>query len=143
MTKLLAATLSISLFIFSGCTQQTSNENINTNSTQNKNYNTYIIGDKYNYVKKITYFDENNGKKIIFYLDNENTYIKKFNLCEEKESSCDSFISIKKLEELKFPYFISFDFVFQDKSFIKLHNGFYIDGVNKLYDSDTNGLIIE
>ena len=49
MTKLLAATLSISLFIFSGCTQQTSNENINTNSTQNKNYNTYIIGDKYNY----------------------------------------------------------------------------------------------
>ena len=143
MTKLLAATLSISLFIFSGCTQQTSNENINTNSTQNKNYNTYIIGDKYNYVKKITYFNDIDGNKIIFYIDNLNSYKKDFNLCEKKESSCNSFISLSKHDDFKFPYFISFNFVFLNKSTYAIYNTNYNDGLNVVNDSKNKGLIIE
>lgn len=143
MTKLIAATLSCSLFLFSGCTEPTSNQNINSKSNENVNTNTYSIGDKNNFVKKITYFSDTEGKKIIFYIDNLSSYNKEFNLCEKKELSCKSFISMNKQDGFKFPYFISFKFIFPDNSEYSIYNASYNDGVNVVDDTKKKGLIIE
>lgn len=102
MNKLYVIILSITVFLLSGCAQTSINDN---------NLKAFEFGNKNNYINKVTYI--NKDKSIIFYIDSKE-YSEKFNLCNKKESYCDSYFEIIKTDDKTNPYKISFKFIFSD-----------------------------
>lgn len=139
MNKLLTVSLLGISILISGCTTK---EQSNDNSFFKYDNKNHVIGDKNNYVKKVTYVQGDN-RKIVFYID-KFPYKKEFNLCnkndfiqnlknnykdskyeENKNNNCKNYFYISKEEALKVPYWTSFNFNFLNGAdYNKKHNLF-------------------
>lgn len=118
MNKLYVAILIVFSFFVSGCVQKNVNEN---------NSKVFEFGNKNSYVNKVTYV--NKDKSIVFYVDNEK-YSKKFNICDDKASDCDSYFEFFKTNNQIVPYYVSFSFVFPDRTKHEILNNNLTKGIN-------------
>jgi hypothetical protein len=147
----------ISFTLISGCAVKTENNETKVQSKENNFFKydnkNHILGDKNNYIKKVTY-TEGSDKRITFYID-KFPYKKEFNLCnkndfiqdlknnyknaeykENDKNTCRSYIYMNKEDNLKVPYWTSFNFNFLDGADYNKQYNLFLESTSKY--SSTN-----
>ncbi len=118
MNRLYGVILIALSFLISGCVQKITNDNSSK---------FFEFGNKNNYINKVTYI--NNDKSIIFYIDSKK-YSNKFNLCDDKASDCNSYFEFNKTDNSLVPYYVSYSFVFPDRTKQEILNNNLSKGIN-------------
>lgn len=118
-------------FLISGCVQKTTNDNSSK---------VIEFGNKNNYINKITYI--NGDKSIIFYTDKKE-YSKKFNLCDNKETYCNSYIDVFKTEDTSTPFIVSFYIMFSDNTSYEIRTNKLNYGLNVINEYKKVGFKVE
>lgn len=131
MNKLFSTLLTILALLLSGCVQSTTNDNSSK---------VIEFGNKNNYINKITYF--NGDKSIIFYTDKKE-YSKKFNLCNNKETYCNSYIDVFKTENTSTPFIVSFYIMFSDNTSYEIRTNNLNYGLNVIDEYKKVGFKVE
>ncbi|MDX4066060.1 hypothetical protein Q6A91_08520 [Aliarcobacter skirrowii] len=109
--------------ILLGCTNK--NQSVKSSKI---NTELYYFGNKSDYIKKLTFFYGLN-KQIVFYID-KFPYKQEFDLCENSNSSCQSYFYLKEEKSSTTIYLPKVSITFPDRSKFDTYGTFLTNGMN-------------
>ncbi|OCL90677.1 hypothetical protein [Arcobacter porcinus] len=114
--------------ILLGCTNK--NQSVKSSDVNSSKINTelYYFGNKSDYIKKLTFFYGLN-KQIVFYID-KIPYKQEFDLCENSNSSCQSYFYLKEEKSSTTIYLPKVSITFPDRTKFHSYGTFLTNGMN-------------